>query len=45
MNIEITRIDTEERAVCSSLDVAETFGKRHRDVLRDIRKLDCSEKF
>jgi len=29
----------------SSLMVAETFRKNHRDVLRDIRNLDCSDKF
>lgn len=45
MNVELTHINKEERAVCSSLDVAETFGKNHYDVLRDIRHLDCSEKF
>lgn len=45
MNVEITRIGAEECAVCFSLDVAETFEKRHRDVLRDIRKFDCSVKF
>lgn len=31
--------------VTSSLLVAEVFGKRHVDVLRDIRKLHCSEHF
>lgn len=45
MNVEITRIGAEECAVCSSLDIAETFEKAHRGVLRDIRNLDCSEKF
>ena len=29
----------------SSLDVAETFDKRHADVLRDIETLNCSEEF
>ena len=32
-------------AFCSSRQVAETFGKRHDNVLRDIQELDCSEKF
>ena len=29
----------------TSLRVAEVFGKRHCDVLRDIRELDCSSEF
>jgi len=29
----------------SSLEVAEKFGKDHKDVLRAIRNLDCSEDF
>lgn len=45
MNIEIMRFGNKERAVCSSLDVAETFGKKHRHIMRDIRNLDCSEEF
>lgn len=45
MNVEIMLLGTEERVVCSSLDVAETFEKAHYDVLRDIRNLDCSEEF
>lgn len=35
----------EERAAVTSLDVAETFGKRHDHVLRDIKNLGCSEEF
>lgn len=35
----------EECAACTSLDVAETFGKEHKHVLRDIRELGCSEEF
>jgi len=45
MKVEITRIGGEECAVCSSLDIAETFGKNHYNIMRDIRNLDCSEKF
>lgn len=30
---------------CSSLQVAEEFGKEHKNVLRDIENLDCSEEF
>lgn len=32
-------------ALHTSLDVAETFGKEHKNVLRDIRELECSEEF
>lgn len=32
-------------AFCSSRQVAETFGKRHANVLRDVQELDCSENF
>ena len=32
-------------AFCSSLQVAEAFGKRHDSVLRDIQNLDCPEDF
>jgi Rha family phage regulatory protein len=33
------------QVVTDSLTVAEVFGKNHADVLRDIRKMECSEKF
>lgn len=45
MLVEIAKINHEERTVVSSLDVAETFGKAHKDVLRSIRELGCSEEF
>lgn len=45
MLVEISRFGREERATCTSLDVAETFGKDHKYVLRDIRELKCSEDF
>lgn len=45
MLVEIMRFGREERAAVTSLDVAETFGKDHRHVLRDIRELGCSEEF
>lgn len=45
MLVEITKINKEEVTVVSSLDVAETFGKRHADVLRDIESLQCSREF
>ena len=42
MLVEIMKIGREERATVTSLDVAETFGKRHDNVLKDIRELGCS---
>lgn len=39
------RLKKEEVMVVSSLDIADTFGKRHADVLRDIEKLECSTEF
>lgn len=45
MLVEIKRISKIETTVVSSLDVAETFGKRHDNVLKDIRELDCSDEF
>lgn len=45
MLVEIKTVNKEEITVVTSLDVAETFGKEHARVLRDIRELDCSEEF
>lgn len=45
MLVEVKKINKEEVMVVSSLDVAETFGKEHKNVLKDIRELDCSEEF
>lgn len=45
MLVEIMKFGREERAGCTSLDVAETFGKEHKNILRDIRELGCSEEF
>lgn len=45
MLVELKRIDKSEMAVVSSLDVAQTFEKEHKHVLRDIRDLQCSEEF
>lgn len=33
------------KAMTSSLQIAKHFNKRHSDVLRDIKLLDCSDKF
>lgn len=45
MLVEIKKFGHEERVAVTSLDVAETFGKEHKHVLRDIRELGCSEEF
>lgn len=45
MVVEIKKFKKEETAVVASIDVAETFGKEHKNVLKDIRELDCSEEF
>lgn len=45
MLVEIMKINKEEITVVTSLDIAETFGKEHARVLRDIRKLECSDEF
>ena len=45
MLVEIKKINKEEVTVVTSLDVAETFEKRHADVLRDIERMECSEEF
>jgi len=45
LNVEIAKFQKEERAAVTSLDVAETFGKAHDKVMRDIKTLGCSEEF
>nr|WP_315022866.1 Rha family transcriptional regulator [uncultured Aminipila sp.] len=45
MLVEVKRINKEEVTITTSLDIAETFGKRHDNVLADIENLDCSEEF
>lgn len=45
MLVEIKTMNKEEVTVVTSLDVAETFKKRHADVLRDIENLECSNEF
>lgn len=45
LEVMIKKVNKEEVTVCTSLDVAETFGKRHGDVLRDIENLEVSEEF
>ena len=43
MLVEVSKINKQEVTVVSSLDVAETFEKRHDDVLKSIRNLGCSD--
>jgi Rha family phage regulatory protein len=45
MLVEIVKINKQEISAVSSLDVAETFEKDHKNVLKDIRELGCSEEF
>ena len=45
MLVEVSKINKQEVTAVSSLDVAETFEKRHADVLRDIENLGCSTEF
>lgn len=45
MLVEIKRISKAEVTVVNSLDIAETFGKEHKNILRDIEELNCSEEF
>lgn len=45
MYVEVMKFGREERAGCTSLDVAKTFGKSHDHVLRDVRALGCSDEF
>ena len=42
---EFQLYEKKDMPFCSSLQVAEEFSKRHQDVLRDIRALDCSDEF
>lgn len=45
MLVEIMKFGREDRPAVTSLDVAETFGKPHDKVMRDIRELGCSDGF
>lgn len=42
---ELVKINSSGRDVTTSLIVAEVFGKEHRNVLRDIENLSCSDDF
>ena len=39
MLVEVMKINKTEITACTSLDVAETFGKEHKNVLRDIENI------
>jgi phage regulatory protein, rha family len=45
LNPEYRLYERNGQAFCSSRQVAEEFGKEHRNVLRDIENLDCSAEF
>ncbi len=45
MLVTLEKFGKVERPAVTSLDVAETFGKRHDHVLRDVKELGCSEEF
>lgn len=45
MLVETKKLNKREVNVVSSLDISETFGKEHRNVLKDIRELQCSDEF
>ena len=45
LNPEYGLYEKHGQPFCDSLQVAETFGKRHSDVLRDIESLECSNEF
>lgn len=43
-HINLVAIENNE-VVTSSIKVAEVFGKQHKDVLKAVKSLDCSEEF
>lgn len=45
MLVEIVGKRNEEKLITTSRKIAETFEKRHADVLRDIETLQCSKEF
>lgn len=45
LNTDCGLYEMNNKAYCSSRQVAEEFEKRHADVLRDIESLDCSDEF
>ena len=45
MLVELMKMGKEEIPAVTSLDVAETFGKAHDKVMRDIAEIVCSDEF
>jgi Rha family phage regulatory protein len=45
LNPEYNLYERNGKSYCSSRQVAETFGKEHNHVLRDIKHLECSAEF
>ena len=45
MNPSYELYERSGHALCSSQQVAETFGKEDKNVLRDVENLDCSPEF
>ncbi len=45
LNTQYNLYRKDSEAFCDSLQVAETFGKKHKNVIRDIENLDCSKGF
>ena len=45
MHPDFLLYEKKDRVCCSSLQVAQEFNKEHKNVIRDIRELDCSEGF
>jgi Rha family phage regulatory protein len=45
MTTELVKLKESGQAVTTSLLIAEKFGKKHRDVLKAIKNLECSEDF
>ena len=43
-NNQLVRVSN-NRLVTTSLDIAQNFGKKHKDVLRAIQNLECSKEF
>lgn len=45
MLVGVRDFGPEERAIVTSLDVARTFGKAHKDVVKAVHEMECSRKF
>ena len=45
MHPEFQLYERKDKIFCSSLQVAQEFHKEHKNVIRDIRELDCSDEF